>query len=102
MIATTSVETTLALLDDASKNRATRSRTRVGSRRRYALGGRQGRIVGQPCSLRDLSAQGASVRLNGLLLLPIDFAVSFDGFRTIVDCRLIWRDGDFAGLTFRR
>jgi hypothetical protein len=61
-----------------------------------------GRIVGQPCSLRDLSAQGASVRLNGLLLLPIDFAVSFDGFRTIVDCRLIWRDGDFAGLTFRR
>jgi hypothetical protein len=43
---------------------------------------------------------GASVRLNGIVLLPVEFEISFDGFRTLQPSRLIWRDGDFAGLLF--
>ena len=52
--------------------------------------------------VRDLSRAGAGLRLNGLLLLPTEFALSFDGFRSTIKVKLIWRDGDFAGIAFRR
>jgi len=48
-----------------------------------------------------LTVKGASIRLNGITLLPTEFEISFDGFRTLQPCRLIWRDGDFAGIAFR-
>ena len=60
-----------------------------------------GHIIAQPCSVRDLTVKGASVRLNGIALLPVEFEISFDGFRNLQPCRLIWRDGDFAGLLFQ-
>jgi hypothetical protein len=47
-----------------------------------------------------LSHEGAGLRLGDLPLLPCDFKLTFDGFHTVFDCRLIWRDGDFAGITF--
>ena len=53
------------------------------------------------CSLRDLSDSGAGLRLNNLPLLPTQFNLSLDGFRTTLACRLIWRDGAFAGLEFQ-
>lgn len=59
-----------------------------------------GQIIAQPCSVRDLTVMGASIRLNGIALLPLEFEISFDGFRTLRPSRLIWRDGDFAGLLF--
>lgn len=59
-----------------------------------------GHIIAQPCAVRDLTVMGASVRLNGIVLLPVEFEISFDGFRTLQPSRLIWRDGDFAGLLF--
>jgi hypothetical protein len=60
-----------------------------------------GHIVAQPCPIRDLTIKGASIRLNGLALLPVEFEISLDGLRNLQPCRLIWRDGDFAGLVFQ-
>ncbi len=68
---------------------------------RSALLSISGQITGQPCSVRDYTVKGASIRLNGIALLPLEFQISFDGFRTCEPCRLIWRDGDFAGLLFQ-
>jgi len=51
--------------------------------------------------VRDMSRTGAGLRLNGLVLLPIIFTLSLDGFRTFVRVELIWRNGDFAGIAFR-
>ena len=52
------------------------------------------------CGVRDLSDRGAGVRLNDLPLLPTEFDISIDGFRTTLAC-LMWRDGDIAGIAFR-
>ena len=51
------------------------------------------------CSVRDLSHLGAGIRLNGLAILTTEFRLSLDGMHTTVPCRLIWRDGDFVGLS---
>jgi hypothetical protein len=53
------------------------------------------------CSVRDLSPEGAGLRLNGIALLTTEFQLSLDGLRTASACRLIWRDGDFAGIAFQ-
>jgi hypothetical protein len=35
--------------------------------------------------------------LDRLNIVPFDLGVSFDNFRTMRRCRLIWRDGYFIG-----
>ena len=50
------------------------------------------------CCVRDVTNHGAGIRLNGLNVLPLGFDLSFDNFRTIRRCRLIWREGDFVGV----
>jgi hypothetical protein len=52
------------------------------------------------CCVRDVTNHGAGLRLNGLNILPSEFGISFDNFRTMRCCRLIWRDGDFVGAEF--
>ena len=53
------------------------------------------------CSLRDTSVRGAGIRLHlDIKLLPIEFELSDDGFRTIKRCRLVWRETDFIGVKF--
>jgi hypothetical protein len=52
------------------------------------------------CHVRDATNHGARVRLNGLNIMPLNFDLSFDNFRTIRKSRLVWRDGDFAGIAF--
>jgi hypothetical protein len=52
------------------------------------------------CCVRDVTNLGAGIRLNALNIIPSEFGVSFDNFRTMRPCRLIWRDGDFVGVTF--
>jgi hypothetical protein len=47
-----------------------------------------------------LNHLGASLRLNGLNIVPSEFGTSFDNFRTMRCCRLIWRDSDFVGVAF--
>ena len=50
------------------------------------------------CCVRDVTNQGAGIRLNGLNIVPLDFDISFDNVRNVRRCRLIWRDGDFVGV----
>jgi hypothetical protein len=52
------------------------------------------------CCVRDVTNRGASIRLDGLNIVPSEFGISFDNFRTMRSCRLIWRDGDIVGVTF--
>jgi hypothetical protein len=35
-----------------------------------------------------------------LSVLPPNFALSFDNFRSVRKCRLIWRRDDFTGIAF--
>jgi hypothetical protein len=53
------------------------------------------------CCVCDVTNRGAGIRLAGLNVLPVDFDLSFDNFRTIRGCRVIWRDGDFVGIAFQ-
>ena len=52
------------------------------------------------CCVRNVTNDGAGIRLNGLNIVPSEFDISFDNFRTMRRCRLIWRDGDFIGAKF--
>jgi hypothetical protein len=53
------------------------------------------------CCVRDVTNNGAGIRLNGLNMIPLDFDISFDNFHSVRRCRLIWRDGDFVGVALR-
>jgi hypothetical protein len=52
------------------------------------------------CCVRDVTNDGAGIRLDGLNVLPFEFGISFDNFRTMRRCCMIWRNGDFLGATF--
>lgn len=52
------------------------------------------------CCVRDVTNVGAGIRLNNLRIVPLDFELSFDNFRTIRNCHLVWRNDDFAGVKF--
>jgi hypothetical protein len=52
------------------------------------------------CCVHDVTNLGAGIRLNDLKIVPFEFGISFDNFRTMRQCRLIWRNGDFVGVTF--
>lgn len=52
------------------------------------------------CAVRDITNVGAGIRIHDLPAVPLNFELSFDNFHTIRRCRLIWRDGDFIGVTF--
>jgi hypothetical protein len=52
------------------------------------------------CCVRDITNHGAGLKLNGVNIVPSDFDISFDNFRTARRRRLIWRDGDFVGAAF--
>jgi hypothetical protein len=52
-------------------------------------------------TVRDTSDDGIGMRLHvDLPLLPIDFEMSDNGFRTARRCRLVWRESDFVGAEF--
>lgn len=53
-----------------------------------------------PCHVRDIAPAGAGVRLQEVHLFPLEFDLSFDGFRTTQHCKVIWRDNYFCGVAF--
>ena len=59
-----------------------------------------GQIILQPCDIRDLTVFGAGLCLERFKLIPTEFALSFDDFRTTFACRLVWRDGQTLGVEF--
>jgi hypothetical protein len=54
----------------------------------------------ESCTVRDVTNAGAGIRAPNLKMLPLEFALSFDNFRTVRMCRLVWRHSDFLGVTF--
>ena len=52
------------------------------------------------CGVMDITNRGAGIRTQDLAILPLNFQLSFDNFRTVRNCRLIWRDNDFLGVKF--
>jgi len=50
--------------------------------------------------VRDVTNVGTQIRLNRLSVLPPNFELSFDNFRSVRKCRLIWRRDDFIGIAF--
>ena len=76
---------------------------RAGKRHRVV---QQGRIVLGPerliaCTVRDLSPQGAKIRIAPEHVLPETFplVIAAHDLRTVT-ARLCWRRGDFIGVTF--
>ena len=59
-----------------------------------------GRVGAFPCCVRDVTNAGAGVRLEALHVIPVEFGLSFDGFRRVRKCRLIWRNCDLVGVAF--
>ncbi len=45
---------------------------------------------------------GAGSRAQHLKIALLDFALSFDNFRTVLMCRLIWPQGDILGHAFEK
>jgi hypothetical protein len=54
----------------------------------------------QSCTVRDVTNSGAGIIAQNLQIMPLDFALSFDGFRTLRNCRLVWRQDDSLGVSF--
>jgi hypothetical protein len=52
------------------------------------------------CRITDITNLGAGLSVQDLPALPLTFELSFDNFHTIRQCRLIWRDGNFVGVSF--
>jgi hypothetical protein len=62
---------------------------------------RGGREV-HACVAYNVTQISARMYSDGLGLLPIDFYVTFDNFRTIGRCKLAWRRRDHIGVVFER
>jgi hypothetical protein len=54
----------------------------------------------QSCTVRDVTNLGAGIRGQNRQIMPLDFKLSFDGFRTVRKCRLVWRQEEFFGVAF--
>jgi hypothetical protein len=52
-------------------------------------------------SIRNLTAKGAGLVIY-TAILPFTFYLSFDAFRTMGLCRLIWQRNDKVGVVFDR
>ncbi|MBN9580057.1 MAG: PilZ domain-containing protein [Afipia sp.] len=53
------------------------------------------------CVVHNLTNEGAKIELNGPRVLPLDFNLSFDNFRTVRSCNVIWRENELVGIRFR-
>jgi hypothetical protein len=53
------------------------------------------------CTVHDITNRGAGIQLRDPNVLPLEFEMTFDNFRNIRKCRVIWRGGDFVGVKFQ-
>jgi PilZ domain len=60
------------------------------------FGRKRGVFAGLVC---DMSDTGAKIQL-GRLAIPKRFALSFDNFLTVRQCRLVWKRDGLAGIAF--
>jgi hypothetical protein len=87
----------LSAQDDGICERRSKGRTVIN---RDALMFFRGNETIHSCCIRNATSDGAGLRLSGLGIVPLEFDISFDRFRTMRKCRMIWRDGDFLGVAF--
>jgi hypothetical protein len=73
-------------------NRRSVGRTKIARGARLSLG--EGTGV-DPCAAYDVTNSGAGIQSQGLKVIPLEFALSFDNFRSVRMCRSAWRQGDF-------
>ena len=52
------------------------------------------------CGVSDLTVLGVGISLRRVAILPTEFELSFDNFRTSFACRLVWWRDDRAGISF--
>jgi hypothetical protein len=76
---------------------------RVAMRRRVLKAGvaaYNDRHVSLPCTVRDLSATGARLRVEGSVSAPDTFEliIDIDGFEA--NCQVVWRKGNEIGVRF--
>jgi hypothetical protein len=78
-------------------DRRSNDRTRITKAASLFFGGQTG---ARSCdvSLTDVTNGGAGIHTQGLAILPLTFELSFDNLRR--RCRLVWRKGNFFGVTF--
>jgi len=79
------------------------SDARVAARRRVLKAGvvaYSDRHVTLPCTVRDLSATGARVRVEGSVTAPDTFEliIDIDGFEA--NCQVVWRKANELGVCF--
>jgi hypothetical protein len=54
------------------------------------------------CVAYDVTQPGARIHSDELGPVPIEFYVTFDTFRTIAKCRLVWRHQNRIGVAFEK
>ncbi len=52
------------------------------------------------CAVRDISAAGVGLQLNGQDVMTPVFKMTLDNFRNVQTCEMIWSRGRFVGATF--
>jgi hypothetical protein len=62
---------------------------------------RGGRVL-YACVACNVTHTGARIHADKLGPVPIDFYVTFDTFRTIAKCRLVWRYQNRIGVVFEK
>ena len=85
------------VLEFKGRERRVIGRTRINRNAQLFFNGRAGVFS---CCVRDVTNSGAGVRLEVLHVLPTEFDLYFDNFRTVRKCRLVWRESDFIGVEF--
>jgi hypothetical protein len=83
---------------DSLFDRRSTGRTKIAKGALLFFGGQAGV---RSCTLTDITNMGAGLRTHDMALIPLTFELTFDNFRTIRECRLTWRDGDFLGVAFQ-
>jgi hypothetical protein len=53
-----------------------------------------------PCVVENVHFQGACVSAHPYYIFANDFELSFDGFTTMIQCRVVWRNGHRCGVRF--
>lgn len=53
-----------------------------------------------PCSIENLSNEGATISCSTAHIAAFEFDLSLDGFKTTRHCHVVWRRGNVCGVVF--
>jgi hypothetical protein len=84
------------LEDLAMSERRAMQRIPINRAAQLSFGGLNGR---HPCVVRDINVRGACIS-TPYYIFANEFALSFDGHRGAVTCRIIWRKATLCGVCF--